>query len=283
MHAATNPTAHVNHALESLAQPSTPRPARADKIVRIAALTLLGVALGGCRPPHDQSDGVELVTSTDTPTPAMTFELRFEPAMVRDNEVGPVTTNPPLVVFPPLAGSFTWLSTRSGVFVPTEPLALGQRYELTLRPALQRADRQPAHVSLHRTVTTPPFGVTAMWPQSANPNASSEPEIKLLFNANVRAQEAQRFMYFRDESWHRIPADVRQGTVEEMGYAIPIRYPRQNPMAADSRCCAAVRWEKRNIGQLSARDISYRAQLQKRFGLGRQQFWSFHFGSRTSK
>ncbi len=220
MHAATNPTAHVNHALESLAQPSTPRPARADKIVRIAALTLLGVALGGCRPPHDQSDGVELVTSTDTPTPAMTFELRFEPAMVRDNEVGPVTTNPPLVVFPPLAGSFTWLSTRSGVFVPTEPLALGQRYELTLRPALQRADRQPAHVSLHRTVTTPPFGVTAMWPQSANPNASSEPEIKLLFNANVRAQEAQRFMYFRDESWHRIPADVRQGTVEEMGYEL---------------------------------------------------------------
>jgi hypothetical protein len=39
---------------------------------------------------------------------------------------------------------------------------------------------------------------------------------------------------------------------------------------------------ERNIGQLSARDISYRAQLQKRFGLGRQQFWSFHFGCLSS-
>ena len=40
---------------------------------------------------------------------------------------------------------------------------------------------------------------------------------------------------------------------------------------------------ERNIGQLSARDISYRAQLQKRFSLGRLQFWPFHFGCRASK
>ena len=104
--------------------------------------------------------------------------------------------------------------------MPTEPLALDRRYELTLRPGLQRADGQPARVSLRRTVTTPSFGVTATWPRSANTNASSEPEIKLLFNADVRAEEAQRFLYFRDESWHRIPADVRQGTVEEVGYEL---------------------------------------------------------------
>jgi uncharacterized protein YfaS (alpha-2-macroglobulin family) len=150
----------------------------------------------------------------------MTFELRFEPAMVREGEVGPATTNSPMVIAPPLAGTFTWLSTHSGVFVPTGPLALDRHYELTLRPGLQRADGQPARVSLRRTVTTPSFGVTATWPNSANLNASSEPEIKLLFNADVRAEDAQRSLYFRDESWNRDPADVRQGTVEEMGYEL---------------------------------------------------------------
>ena len=116
---------------------------------------MLGAALSGCRPPHDHSQGVELVTSTETPTPAMTFELRFEPAMVREGEVGPATTNSPMVITPPLAGTFTWLSTHSGVFVPTEPLALDRHYELTLRSGLRRADGQPARVSLRRTVTTP--------------------------------------------------------------------------------------------------------------------------------
>jgi uncharacterized protein YfaS (alpha-2-macroglobulin family) len=154
------------------------------------------------------------------PTPTMTFELRFDPAMVRESEVGSTTAKSPVVIIPPLAGKFTWLSAHSGVFVPTEPLALDQRYDLTLRPRLQRADGAPARVSLHRTVTTPPFGVTTAWPRSANSNASSEPEIKLLFNADVRAEDAQRFLYFRNDDWRRIPADVRQGTREEAGYEL---------------------------------------------------------------
>jgi alpha-2-macroglobulin len=186
-------------------------------LARIAVLTILGAALSGCRPPHDHSQGVELVTSTEAPTPAMTFELRFEPAMVREGEVGPATTNSPMVITPPLAGTFTWLSTHSGVFVPAGPLVLDRHYELTLRRGLQRADGQPARVSLRRTLTTPSFGVTATWPHSADFNAPSEPEIKLLFNADVRAEDAQRYLYFRDESWNRVPADVRQGTVEEVG------------------------------------------------------------------
>ena len=73
---------------------------------------------------------------------------------------------------------------------------------------------------LHRTVITPAFGVTTTWPRHANTNATSEPEIKLVFNADVRAEEAQPFLYFRDGGWQRIPADVRQGTMEEAGYEL---------------------------------------------------------------
>jgi hypothetical protein len=101
MYAAINPGTQVNSAQRSLAQPSISRHLCANQLARIAAWTILGAALSGCRPPHDHSQGVELVTSTDTPTPAMTFELRFEPAMVREGEVGPAATNPPMVITPP--------------------------------------------------------------------------------------------------------------------------------------------------------------------------------------
>ena len=158
--------------------------------------------------------------SSEVPTPAMTFELRFEPAMIKESEVGVTATNSPLVITPPLAGTFTWLSPHSGVFTPTEPLALGRHYELNLRRSLQQADGQPTKAVLHRTVIMPSFGLTTTWPRHANTNASSEPEIKLVFNADVGAQDAGRFLYFRDEGWQRVPADVRQGTIEEAGYEL---------------------------------------------------------------
>ncbi len=218
MHAANNRNAPVLPARESLGR--LPLPHHLYNVARIAALTLLTVALAGCRQAPDQSEGVELVTSTDTPTPAMTFELRFEPTMVAESAVGAVTTNSPLVITPPLAGTFTWLSTHSGVFVPSEPLALDRRYELSLRPRLRRADGQPAKATLHRTLQTPAFGLNSTWPREADPNASSEPEIKLLFNADVRAEDARHFLSFRDGGWQRIPADVRQATVEDAGYEL---------------------------------------------------------------
>jgi len=150
----------------------------------------------------------------------MTFELRFEASMVAGDQIGVPITNSPLVIAPPLAGSFTWLSVHSGVFTPMEPLALDRRYDLRLRPGLQCADGQPSRATLHRTLTTPPFGVVASSPRRANTNATSVPEIKLAFNADVDAREAERHAYFRDSSGRRIPAEFRQSTLEEVGYEL---------------------------------------------------------------
>ncbi len=221
MHAPSNGNPlPVHPALSSLTHHSNPRPARTQFIARMVALTLLGAALAGCRQSHDQSTGVELVTNSETPTPAMTFELRFEPPMVSESQVGIPTTNSPLVISPPVAGKFTWLSPHSGVFVPSEPLGLDLRYELTLRRGLQRADGQPIRAALRRTLVMPAFGLTSTWPRHADTNATSEPEVKLLFNADVLAGEAQPFMHFRDAAGRRIAADVRQGTPDEMGYEL---------------------------------------------------------------
>jgi uncharacterized protein YfaS (alpha-2-macroglobulin family) len=150
----------------------------------------------------------------------MTFELRFDETMVESSQVGVAVSNSPLVITPPLAGTFTWLSARSGVFTPTEPLALDTRYDLRLRPGLQCADGRASKAVLDRRITTPPFGVLASHPRHANTNATSEPEIKLAFNADVGARDAQPYLYFRDDTGQRIPAEVRQGLVGEALYEL---------------------------------------------------------------
>lgn len=174
------------------------------------ALALFAAALTGCGE-RNHFNHVELVMGSAVPTPATTFELRFESVMVKGDQVGLPATNSPLVIRPHLAGTFTWLSTRSGVFTPTEPLAMNTSYELSLLPGLQCADGERSGATLRWTVTTPPFSVIATWPQQTADNALSEPECKVAFNADVRAADAGRFFSFRDIAGRQIPADVRQG------------------------------------------------------------------------
>jgi len=50
--------------------------------------------------------------------------------------------------------------------------------------------------------------VIASWPQQSDTNACSEPELKLAFNADVQASEAERFYSFRDIDGRRVAADV---------------------------------------------------------------------------
>ena len=283
-------------ALVATAHLPTPPRKRGSKLTPLLALALLGPALAGCRPTADRSEGVELVLSSSAPTPTMTFELRFDEAMVGDGQVGVPVTNSPLVITPPLAGAFTWLNTRSGTFTPSEPLALDTRYDLRLRPGLRCADGRPAKAVLDRTLTTPPFDLIAFLPRHPDTNATSEPEVKLAFNADIRASEAERFLYFRDEIGRRIPADVRQATVEEIDYPTgqplfpahletPIHYgqgrqlvrPRERrgrqPDQPSGRTCSSPRhvrpcrwatagawWSQQELPRRTARCVCGRAQ-----------------------
>jgi uncharacterized protein YfaS (alpha-2-macroglobulin family) len=153
--------------------------------------------------------------SSSAPTPDMTFEVRFENVMANPPDVGVATTNSPLVIMPPVAGKFTWLSSRSGVFTPSEPLAMATRYELSLQPRLLQASGQPANVRLHHVLETPAFALSAYLPQQSSTNAKSEPEVKLMFNADVRAEAAAKYIEFRDANGRSVAAEARQGTAEE--------------------------------------------------------------------
>ena len=82
---------------------------------------------------------VELVVEGGTLQPSSTVEVRFARAMVGQEQLGVAVAESPLVFTPALPGSFTWLSTRSGVYAPSAVPPLGTSYKVTLRPGLKDA------------------------------------------------------------------------------------------------------------------------------------------------
>ncbi len=153
--------------------------------------------LAGCKPETEHSEGVRLLLTDDTLEANATFEIRFDQPVAAADEVGRTATHSPLIIQPPLAGQFVWLSQRSGVFTPTEPSRLGTEYRLSLRSGLMDPEGHSVKARLLRKVHTPPFGVAAQ----ANVNFSGEnlppdPTLAIQFNAQIDTNQAAAFFTF---------------------------------------------------------------------------------------
>ena len=162
--------------------------------------------------------GVRLILGSEEVSPTTTFELRFDQAMVPPEAVGLVAEPSPLAIAPALPGKFTWLSQRSGVFVPTEPLALGTNYQLRLAANLKNAEGKPADAKLMTEVKTPPMSVTDTSPSGFRENdAPSSPKIIAQFNVRLNPQDLAPYIIFQDVGGHVIPALVSSAKAED-GY-----------------------------------------------------------------
>lgn len=156
---------------------------------------------------------VELITDTEGLQPNSTFEVRFARPMISADEVGSEPKVSPLVIEPSIKGAFTWLSSRSGVFVPDEMPRLGTEYVLTLRDGLKAADGTLVGAGFRQTIATPAFGIT----QERNgvydkENIPVEPEVKLTFNLGIDLAGAEKLFAFVNSDGHRIAAKVRYAT-----------------------------------------------------------------------
>jgi uncharacterized protein YfaS (alpha-2-macroglobulin family) len=155
--------------------------------------------------------GARLVLNSEQVEPTTTFELRCDEPLVAFDQIGSVATEPPLVIAPALPGTFTWLSQRSGVFMPTEPPMLGTNYQVTLRPGLKNAKGALLAGTLKRGFQTPPFTACGFSPESFwEENAPSNPQIHIQFNADVSAGLATKFIVFRSADGAEVPALVSQ-------------------------------------------------------------------------
>ena len=163
-------------------------------------------------------NGVRLVLDSEEVSPTTTFELRFEQAMVPPQSAGLVAQTSPLVIKPPLKGNFTWLSQRSGVFVPTEPLALATDYQLRLAPNLKNAEGKLADAKLVAECNTPPMQVTDTSPSGfKEKDAPSNPKIIAQFNVRVKPEVLAPYVAFKDMKGHSIAALVTAAKIDE-GY-----------------------------------------------------------------
>jgi len=157
---------------------------------------------------------VELIGESQL-QPDSTLEFRFSEGMVMPSGLGP-TTESPVVFTPDLPGTFTWLSTRSGVFVPSGPLPLDGQWKAHLRDDLKRADGKPWDVPFSAVVTTPAFGTTAIqsgvWDAS---DVSPSPEVRLAFQSPVSLDSARKLFHFVDTNGDRMAAGVRYATSDE--------------------------------------------------------------------
>lgn len=139
--------------------------------------------------------------------PGTTVEFRFPEAMVGTEDLGPAV-DAPVAFKPALPGDFTWLSTRSGVFRPSGSLPLGGTWEVTLRPGLKTAKGATMPSDFRASLSTPPFGVTAVasgvWDEDS---VSPDVNVRLAFNAPVVADAS--FFRFVNDDGKSVPATVR--------------------------------------------------------------------------
>lgn len=150
---------------------------------------------------------VQMIPSEGELQPSTTLEFRFSSPMVASDNLGPAA-EAPLVFDPDLPGTFTWLSTRSGVFSPQGPLPLDTTWKASLRGGLKNAAGQPVGGDFKAKIFTPPFGVTAfedgVW---NNEEVPPDVAVKLAFTLAV-APEA-RFFRFVNEAGKKVDAAVR--------------------------------------------------------------------------
>ena len=153
---------------------------------------------------------VELLTDTEFLQPTSTLEFRFVNAVAAKDDVGTVPAVAPIEIKPALAGTFTWLSQRSGVFVPSSPPRLGTEFVVSIRPGFQDLSGHPVGQNFRTTVNTPAYAVTrAVIP--GNEEGSPKPEVRLALNLDTQL-DPQLFR-FSSQTGDFVPADVRYAKI----------------------------------------------------------------------
>ena len=155
------------------------------------------------------SEGVQLYLNRETLEPTTTFELRFDEPVVSPEIIGKPAGDSPLVIRPQIAGEFVWLSTRSGVFTPSEPPVLNQTYQFTLKSGLRNSEGEKVKARLFQTLSTPNFGITAVRSNFYRaPDLPLFPALLLQFNDEVSLEKSVSRIWFVNDSGMRIPAQI---------------------------------------------------------------------------
>ena len=194
----------------------------------IAALVLAGVvSVSGADRVPPVSLHVETAEYPEAPvgelTPGSAFELRFAEPMVADSAVGNTELPAPILIKPPIAGTWIWVSSQSGVFQPKEAPALGMSYQVSLRSDLRTAAGKEFRGSLKETFRAPKFRLKVWYAQDywEPGDATANPKIGLCFASDVELAGAQAKLWFINDAKVRIEAVAEHVDIRKTNYAFP--------------------------------------------------------------
>jgi uncharacterized protein YfaS (alpha-2-macroglobulin family) len=204
----------------------------------LIAYTLMPAALAA-------EKDVELLTDAQFLQPTSTLEIRFASLVAAKDDVGTVPTVAPLEIKPALSGTFTWLSQRSGVFVPSSPPALGTEFVVTIRSGFQDLHGRPIGQDFRAIVRTPDYEITRAVISEDEAN-SPEPTIRIALNLDTKL-DPQLFR-FTSLTGGSVPANVRYATTND--------YFQLAPEFLDWN----RRWENRNRSSAADEEIDEEAQ-----------------------
>ncbi len=167
---------------------------------------------------------VEMITDTKGLQPASTLEFRFAQPMIATEEVGisVALDAAPIVIAPPVSGSFTWLSRSSGVLAPDRAWPLGETFSIALRDGLADADGKRLAGNFTQILRTPEFGHT-VFRGGGDETCEPLPDIVIAYNLAVDASSAQALFRFLNEDGGSVAAKVRHATGREYLY-VPIEH-----------------------------------------------------------
>jgi uncharacterized protein YfaS (alpha-2-macroglobulin family) len=166
------------------------------------------------------ADG-ELIQFIENPngvSPTRTLEFRFGEEMAKPEDIVKGGLPSPIVLVPDIPGKWTWQSTRSGIFAPSQPWPLGTTVQIRVRDNVKTLTGKTLPENWKRTLDMPPFAIQA-WTNLSDhgeSDQSAEPRFCVLFNANVSANAAEsKFTFVCGKQ--TIPAKVESSSSKRPG------------------------------------------------------------------
>lgn len=162
---------------------------------------------------------IEFIENPNGISPTRTLDFRFGEEMAKAEDIVKGGPPSPIAIIPDIPGKWTWQSTRSGIFSPSQPWPLGTTVQIRAREDAKTLAGKPLPQDWRRTLDMPAFGVQA-WTnlsyQSEN-DQSAEPRYGILFNADVTADVAEPNFVFVSRNRTTIPAKVTSADSKRPG------------------------------------------------------------------
>jgi hypothetical protein len=138
-------------------------------------------------------DLIQFIENANSVSPSRTLEFRFAEEMATAEDVLKGGPPSPVVIVPDIPGKWTWQSTRSGIFAPSQPWPLGTTVQIRVREEVKTLSGKELPDDWKRTLDMPSFAIQA-WTNLSDhgeSDQSAEPRFCILFNADVSAAAAE--------------------------------------------------------------------------------------------